>query len=89
MTKFFIKIFEKLLHFSRVKKFKFLPNLISQKGSDMRFDRGLDKKRSLFRVQKYQFNVREKFAFCNWLSHDFGQKPEILRNLFSFKKALV
>ena len=54
----------------------------------MRFDRGLDKKRSLFRLQKYQFKVREKFPFCNGLSHDFGQKPENPSEFVLFQKGL-
>ena len=88
-----------------IKKFKFFPqSILFQNCFDMRFDGGLGKKISLFRLQKCHFKIRKNLQFSKGLTHDFwnfciflggnpytphfGQKLENSSNLFFIRKGL-
>ena len=83
----------KNLYFSSVlnhdfgQKFKFFPqSILFQNCFDMRFDGGLGKKLSLFRLQKCHFKIRENLKFSKGLTHDFCQKCKISSAFVSLSK---
>ena len=70
-----------------VKTFKFFPqSILFQNCFDVRFDCGLGKKISLFRVQKCHFKIRENLQFSEGLTHDFCQKCKISSAFVSLSK---